>query len=91
MAGYPFGGETYQSVSFTEGKIASVNSIEDRRVIFSDMFGKPGNSGSPVLDKAKMKVIGVFWGGIKQPGSDEMIPCFTPVDIVWDLINSVVK
>lgn len=87
MAGYPFGGESFQSVSFTEGKIASVNQIEDRRVVFADMFGKPGNSGSPVVDSSKMKVIGVYWGGITQPGTSEMIPCFTPLDIIWNLLN----
>ncbi|MCQ2771830.1 MAG: AAA family ATPase [Bacilli bacterium] len=79
MAGYPFGGESYTSISVTEGKIASVNVVhEDRRTVFADMFGKPGNSGSPILDYDTKKVIGVFWGGISN--GSEMIPCFTPVD-----------
>lgn len=89
MAGYPFGGESYKSISFTEGRVASVNTIEDRKVVFADMFGKPGNSGSPVIDKDKKKVIGVFWGGISKPGTSEMIPCFTPLDLIWDLLKSV--
>lgn len=79
MAGYPFGGESYTSISVTEGKIASVNTIDsDRKVVFADMFGKPGNSGSPILDNISKRVIGIFWGGISKGG--EMIPCFTPVD-----------
>lgn len=89
MAGYPFGGESYQSISFTEGKIASVNQIGDRKAVFADMFGKPGNSGSPVIDSSKMKAIGVFWGGITQPGTGEMIPCFTPLDEIWNLLNEI--
>lgn len=89
MAGYPFGGESYQNISFTEGKVASVNQIEDRKTVFADMFGKPGNSGSPVIDSTKMKVIGVFWGGITQPGTSEMIPCITPLDEIWNLLNEI--
>ena len=91
MAGYPFGGESYQTISFTEGKIASENKIGERKTIFADMFGKPGNSGSPVIDKTKNKVIGVFWGGITQPGSSEMIPCFTPLEAIWNLLISCSK
>ena len=89
MAGYPFGGESYQAISFTEGKIASVNNVGERKTVFADMFGKPGNSGSPVIDAAKMKVIGVFWGGISQPGTTEMIPCFTPLDVIWALLGNI--
>lgn len=88
-AGYPLGGEVYKTVSFTEGKIASVNNIDQRTVVFADMFGKPGSSGSPIIDKEKKKVIGVFWGGVSQPGSTDIIPCFTPVDIIWDLLNTI--
>ena len=88
-AGYPLGGEAYKTVSFTEGKIASVNRINERTVVFADMFGKPGSSGSPIIDKEKMKVIGVFWGGISQLGSADIIPCFTPVDIIWNLLSAI--
>ena len=85
MAGFPFGGETYTNMSLTDGKVASVNNVGDRKVVFANMFGKPGNSGSPVIDKKTNKVIGVFWGGINQ--NQEMIPCFTPIDIIWDFIK----
>lgn len=91
MAGYPFGGESYQTISFTDGKIASENMIGERKAVFADMFGKPGNSGSPVIDSSKMKVIGLFWGGITQPGTNEMIPCFTPLDVIWNLLNMISK
>lgn len=83
MAGFPFGGESFSSISITNGKIASVNQYGKRTVVFADMFGKPGNSGSPIIDVNTKKVIGIFWGGISDPGSGEMIPCFTPVTIVW--------
>lgn len=85
MAGYPFGGEAYQTVSFTTGKIASINYLGDRKVVFADMFGKPGNSGSPVIDTNTNEVIGIYWGGISK--GIEMINCFTPVDLIWDLIK----
>lgn len=87
LAGYPFGGETYTNISFTEGKIASVNDIGDITTIFADMFGKPGNSGSPVIDKRTKKVIGIFWGAITRPGTNESINCFTPINKVWDLLD----
>lgn len=82
-AGYPFGGEQYSNISVTDGKVASVNYVDNRKVIFANMFGKPGSSGSPVLDKQSMKVIGVFFGGIKYGG--EMIPCFTPIEFIYEL------
>ncbi len=85
MAGYPFGGETFTSISITDGKVASVNDYDGRTVVFANMFGKPGNSGSPVIDKNNKKVIGVFWGGISQ--GTEMIPCFTPLENIWDLFK----
>ncbi len=87
MAGYPFGGESFSSISITEGKIASVNELVDRTVVFADMFGKPGNSGSPVIDKETKKVIGVFFGGISDPNTKEMIKCFTPVSEIWKSIS----
>ncbi len=87
MAGYPFGGESYSSISITEGKIASVNELDDRIVVFADMFGKPGNSGSPVIDKETKKVIGVFFGGIGDPNTKEMIKCFTPASEFWKTIE----
>ena len=77
MAGYPFGGETFTSISITDGKIASENIYNGREVVFANMFGKPGNSGSPILDKKTMKVIGLFWGGISK--GNEMIHCFTSI------------
>ena len=85
MAGYPFGGESYQTVSFTTGKIASTNYLGNRKVVFADMFGKPGNSGSPVINTKDNEVIGIFWGGITK--GVEMINCFTPVDLIWNLIR----
>ena len=87
MAGFPFGGETYQSISFTTGRIASINMIGNRKAVFSDMFGKPGNSGSPIFNKENKCVIGLFWGGISQPNTNEMIHCFTPYDVIWDFLK----
>ena len=88
MAGFPFGGESFSSISITEGKIASLNFYKNRRVVFADMFGKPGNSGSPIIDKISKKAIGVFWGGIVDSCSNEMIPCFAPIDEVWKKLKS---
>ena len=87
MAGFPFGGESFASISITGGKIASVNKMNNRIVVFADMFGKPGNSGSPVIDKETKKVIGVFFGGITPPNTNEMINCFTPVTEIWKTIE----
>ncbi len=86
MTGYPFGGESFQELSITTGKIASVNEVGNGRVsVFADMFGKPGNSGSPTIDAETSKVIGVFWGGIGP--KENIIPCFTPIEPVWELLK----
>lgn len=89
IAGFPFGGDSYKNLSFAEGKIASVNNIENRRAVFADMFGKPGSSGSPIIDKQNKKVIGIYWGGIRHPFSGEMINCFTPIDVIWNMLNRI--
>ena len=86
-AGYPFGGERYSAISFTEGRIASVNIVEGRKTIFADMFGKPGSSGSPIMDKISKRVIGIYWGGISSPDRRGMIQCFTPIEIIWNLLK----
>lgn len=89
MAGYPFGGESYANLSISEGKIASVNRVGKRLAVFADMFGKPGNSGSPVLDGKERRVIGIFWGGIQERENGEMIKCFTPLETIWDFLEKI--
>ena len=86
VIGYPFGGETYTSPSYTIGKIASVNNIENNReVVFADMFGVPGSSGSPIIDRKTKKVIGIYWGGISK--GDSIIKSFTPIKFIWNLFT----
>lgn len=85
MAGYPFGGETFTNISVIEGRIASVNEFNGRNVVFCDMFGKPGNSGSPVIDNDTKKIIGMFFGGISQNG--EMIKCFVTISDIWNILK----
>lgn len=87
MVGYPFGGQIYKNLSYTTGKIASINMIEKRKTVFADMFGVPGNSGSPVVDILSNKVIGLFWGGITS--NNEIIHCFTPIDIIEDFLKNI--
>lgn len=55
-------GESFSKISLTKGSIASVNKVDGRTVVFAYMFGKPGSSGSPVIDIDSKKVIGIFWG-----------------------------
>lgn len=88
-AGYPFGGETFENISFSEGQVASVNDYNNRKLVFADMFGKSGSSGSPILDKARNNVVGIYCGGISYNDKTEMINCFTPVDFIWDLLKSI--
>lgn len=86
MAGYPFGGESFENASFTQGKIASINRFENRDVVFADMFGKPGSSGSPIIDREIKKVIGIYWGTINQISAGEKIHCFTPIRTIWQTL-----
>ena len=87
MLGYPFGGEIFKNVSYTFGTIASINKIGNRNVVFADMFGKPGNSGSPIIDETSNKVIGIFWGSLQKDGQE--INCFTAINEIWNLIEGV--
>ena len=83
MAGFPFGGESFPSISFSDGKILSVNFLNDRKVVFANIFGKSGSSGSPIIDKHTKKIIGIYWGGISR--YNDMIPCFTPIEFILKL------
>ena len=74
--------ELFTNISITSGTIASINNYNGRKVVFADMFGKPGNSGSPVIDEDTRKVIGIFWGGIKDNNTMEVINSFTPLDVI---------
>ena len=63
-----------------------LQAFENRKIVFADMFGKPGNSGSPIIDSENHKVIGLYWGGIKF--DNQIINCFSPIDIIWNVINN---
>ena len=80
-------GESFSKISLTKGSIASVNKVDGRTVVFADMFGKLGSSGSPVIDIDSKKVIGIFWGEISKPEYGEKINCFTPSDIIWNSLR----
>ena len=54
-------------------------------VMQTDAAINPGNSGGPIIDALNKNIIGIYWGGIKK--GDDVINCFTPIDIIWNLID----
>jgi len=94
MGGYPFGGDRFETITITEGKVQSINkdsySENDRVNMYVDLSGHPGSSGSGVIDKASGRCVGVFAGAaIGSSGSVKLtINYAVPVQYLWELIDN---
>lgn len=92
MGGYPFGGNRFENITITEGKVQSINKdniLQDNIVkLFVDISGQPGSSGSGVLDFNNCKCIGIFAGAaIHDTGNIKLtINYAIPIDYLWNLI-----
>lgn len=92
MGGYPFGGDRFENITLTEGKVQSINkdnAIDDGITkIFVDIVGQPGSSGSGVINKNNGKCIGIFAGAaIHNIGTlKSTINYAIPIDYLWNLI-----
>lgn len=86
MAGFPFGGNMLPYISFTEGKVQSVNpGPGGNKVVCVDLTGHSGNSGSAVLDEKTGRVLGVFSGAFIR--NIQEINFYRPIEFVWNLIK----
>lgn len=95
MGGYPFGGDRFETITVTEGKVQSINkdahSYSANTNIYVDLSGHPGCSGSGVIDKNGGKCIGIFAGcAVGHSGHlDLTINYAIPVKYLWRLLESV--
>ncbi len=95
MGGYPFGGDRFETITVTEGKVQSINkdahSYSANTNIYVDLSGHPGCSGSGVIDKNSGKCIGIFAGcAVGHSGHlDLTINYAIPVKYLWRLLESV--
>lgn len=94
MGGYPFGGDRFEKITITEGKIQSINkdnTVNDNLTkIFVDISGQPGSSGSGIINKSNGKCIGIFAGAVIQNvGTLKLtINYAMPIEYLWNLIFS---
>ena len=95
MGGYPFGGDRFEKITLTEGKVQSINKDnavgDDITKIFVDISGQPGSSGSGVINKQNGKCVGVFAGAvIHNTGTLKLtINYAVPIDYLWNLILKI--
>lgn len=95
MGGYPFGGDRFEKITLTEGKVQSINKDnavgDDIVKLFVDISGQPGSSGSGVINKNNGKCIGVFAGAvIHNTGTLKLtINYAVPIDYLWNLIYNI--
>ncbi len=82
LAGYLFGHSFNSSISVMEGQAINVS---DHKV-YTDISGKHGQSGSPVLNKQNNLVTGVFSGSYLN-GREE-VNYFIPNSLIWSLLES---
>ena len=92
MGGYPFGGNRFENISLTDGKIQAINKDEfvndGITKLFVDISGKPGSSGSGVVSKETGKCVGIFAGAAINSGQNIKLTMnyAVPVNYLWDLI-----
>lgn len=92
MGGYPFGGDRFEKITLTEGKVQSINKDnavgDDITKIFVDISGQPGSSGSGVINKNNGKCIGIFAGAVvHNTGTLKLtINYAVPINYLWNLI-----
>lgn len=95
MGGYPFGGDRFESISITEGKVQSVNkdhkSGKDNENIYVDLSGHPGGSGSGVIDKQTGRCIGIFGGCAiaESNGLKRTMNYAIPTRYLWKLLEGL--
>ena len=82
LAGYLFGQSFNSSITVMEGQAINVS---DHKV-YTDISGKHGQSGSPVLNKQNNLVTGVFSGSYLN-GREE-VNYFIPNALIWSLLES---
>lgn len=94
MGGYPMGASRFANVTLLEGKVQSINkdSYTDNKMdlIFIDVMGHPGSSGSGVIDKATGRAIAVFQGvSIHHSDPSLKIRRAIPVKYLWELLKTL--
>ena len=92
ILGFPFGSRmsddvSEMSVSFTRGYISSLQTRNGRKEALLDISAKAGNSGSPVIDIASGKVIGVLSGSILGGVNNrEEVNYMIPISYISELL-----
>lgn len=87
LPGFIWGYSFLPTITIYEGKI--VNTTEKRYSI--DIFGKSGQSGSPIISKTTNEVVGVFCGASSRHigRTYQEINHFVPINYVWQLLDEV--
>ena len=90
MLGYPFGESSFQNMSVTLGRIASVQEDEQGVIRYNlDISAQSGNSGSCIIDSDSGKVIGILFGkatNIDKTHAEE-IPLAVSSDEIYRLLE----
>lgn len=93
LLGYPFGKNLSDSIhelnySITKGIVSSLQIKDGIKRVMLDIDAKSGNSGGPVIDLKRKKVIGVLLGShIQGKDYQEEINYMRPISYIWKKIN----
>lgn len=77
------------NLSFTRGYISSIQKQNKSEKILLDISAKSGNSGSPIIDIATGKVLGILCGSILNESTNitEEINYMSPIKYLFSLID----
>ena len=90
ILGYPLGGRlngeslNRLTISNFQGRIASIQEVNQITRYYINSKGLHGNSGSPVISTEDGRMIGVFSGSITSKGTLDELNYFYPITYFWE-------
>ena len=85
ILGYPLGLKLGLDVSYCEGIVNSLRSVDGIRVLQIDAGAAPGSSGAPVFSRTSGKVMGILTSGLNLSSGGMHVNFAVDIRVVWNL------
>jgi S1-C subfamily serine protease len=88
-AGFPLGQDLPGPVSFSQGIISALRTLNNKQFIQTDSTINPGNSGGALARKLDAKIIGIITAKVAPQGQVvENIGLAIPIDVIRTYLDS---
>ena len=85
LLGYPLGGDLGISLTYSQGVINSVRTVEGIAVLQVDTGAAPGSSGGPVFRRSDGRVVGVLTSGLSRQVGGMLVNFAVDIRRLWQL------